>query len=411
MQRRVNWVARALGFVWVGLFTFLIAPPHGSLAMAVQIAGYSLATAGIVGWSLSDLRGAATRYRAWLLPAALGALAFGAGFASSAGHGGTANVIFTMVAAMVAGADADLGGALAVTAAGILAIDVSGLIFGASYGVLIGFPAIVLGGLVIGRNRAAYRIQAEQAAMLLAQRERLETEQRRADLLDERARIAREIHDVLAHSLGALGIQIQAARAVMTRDGDIDRASELLGVAQQMAAEGLEETRRAVHALRADTLPLGEELAKVTDIYAQRYRVAVSFGTSGIPAPLPPDATIALLRVAQEALVNATKHAAGQRVTMCLDYEDADVRLTVRNDLAPGSVRNGTAGVNTVNGGYGLTGMRERLRLLNGTLQAGQRDGQWIVTAEVPRSEPHQPVKPHQPEKPDQPEKAEQVAS
>jgi signal transduction histidine kinase len=398
MQRRVNWAARALGFAWIGLFTFLIAPPHGSLAMAVQVAGYSLAAAGIAGWSLSDLPSAAARYRAWLLPAALGAIAVGTGFASSAGNGGTANVIFTFVAAMMAGADTDLSPALAVTAAGILAIDVSGLMFGASYGVLIGFPAFVAGGLVVGRNRFGYRIQAEQATVLLAQRERLETEQRRADLLDERTRIAREIHDVLAHSLGALGIQIQAARAVMTREGDIDRASELLGVAQQMAAEGLEETRRAIHALRADTLPLSEELARVTGTYAQRYRVAVSFDSGGVPAPVPPDATIALLRVAQEALVNATKHAAGQPVAVCLDFGEADVRLTVRNDLAPGTGRGGEAGVSTVNGGYGLTGMRERLRLLNGTLEAGQRDGRWIVTAEVPRSEP-QPQQPGKPEK------------
>jgi signal transduction histidine kinase len=409
MQRTVNWLARTLGFVWVGLFTFVIAPPHGSLAMAVQIAGSALATAGMVGWFLSDLAGAADRYRAWLLPAALGALAIGAGFASSAGHGGTALAIFTFVAAMMAGADLDLGAALAVTAAGILAIDVSGLIFGASYGVLIGFPAFVVGGVVVGRNRFGYRIRAEQAAALLAQREQLETEQRRADLLDERARIAREIHDVLAHSLGALGIQIQAARAVMTRDGDIDRAGELLGVAQQMAAEGLEETRRAVHALRADTRPLGDELARATSTYAQRYGVAVSFDSTGVPVPLPPDATIALLRVAQEALVNATKHAAGQRVAMCLAYEDAEVRLTVSNDLAPGSTGAGEASVNTVNGGYGLTGMRERLRLLNGTLEAGRRDGQWIVTAEVPRPEPAPPEHPAQPGQSAHPEQSAQL--
>jgi signal transduction histidine kinase len=195
MQRKVNWVARTLGYVWTGLFTFLIARPHGSLAWAVQITGYGLAAAGLVGWSLADLDNVAARYPAWLLPAALGAIA--------------------------------------VTAAGILAIDVSGLIFGASYGVLIGLPAFVLARLVVGRNRFGYRIQAEQAAVLLAQRERLEHEQRRADLLDERARIAREIHDVLAHCLGALGIQIQAARAVMTRAGDNGRAGELLGVASR----------------------------------------------------------------------------------------------------------------------------------------------------------------------------------
>jgi signal transduction histidine kinase len=391
MSPIVNCLARALGFIWIGLFTFLIAPPHGSLALAVQIAGYALAGVALVAWTLTDLHRAVARYRPWLLPLALGAIAVGSGLASSAGHGGTANGIFTFIVAMVAGADTDLAAALVVTAAGVLAIDVSGLIFGGSYGQLIGFPAIVLAGLMIGRNRGAYRIQAEQSAMLLAQRERLEAEQRRADLLDERARIAREIHDVLAHSLGALGIQIQAARMVMTKHGNIERADELLGVAQQMTAEGLEETRRAIHALRANTLPLDGELAKVSDTYAQRYRVAVSFDTSGVPAPLPPDATIALLRVAQEALVNATKHAAGQRVAMCLDYGDADVRLTVCNDLAPGSAADdAAAAVSTVNGGYGLTGMRERLRLLNGTLEAGRRDGQWIVTAELPRSQPQE---------------------
>jgi signal transduction histidine kinase len=106
---------------------------------------------------------------------------------------------------------------------------------------------------------------------------------------------------------------------------------------------------------------------------------------------------VALLRVAQESLVNAAKHAAGQRVAVRLDYGDADVRLTVRNDLPPGSGAGGSADVNgaagrgslaemsTVNGGYGLTGMRERLRLLNGTLEAGPRDSQWVVTAELPR--------------------------
>ena len=244
----------------------------------------------------------------------------------------------------------------------------------------------MLTGLVIGHNWGAYRVQAEQAAALLAQREQLQAEQRRADLLDERTRIAREIHDVLAHSLGALGIQIQAARSVLHKDAD--QASDLLAAAQQMAAEGLVETRRAVQALRTDTLPLDEELALVTDTHSQRYHVPVSYDTGGVPAALPPDATLALLRIAQEALVNAAKHAAGQPVAVRLAYGDADVRLTVRNDLPPGTDTRQAADVSTVNGGYGLTGMHERLRLLNGTLEAGRRDGQWIVTAELPRCQP-----------------------
>ena len=388
MLRTVNWVARTLGFAWVGLLAFLIAPPHGTAATLVQVAGYCLLGLALVALALLEAQPVTTRYHDRALTVIRGVIAVATGFAAGAGYGGTAMVAFGFVAAMMAGSDDSLGAALTVTGAGILAIEISGLALGGGYGTLLGLPAILLAGLVIGRNRAAYRIQAEQAKQLLAQREELETEQRRADLLDERARIAREIHDVLAHSLGALGIQIQAARAVLADHKDVDRAGEILAAAQRMAAEGLVETRRAVHALRSDTLPLDEELARVSDTYAERYHVPATFEVGGSPGPLPPDATVALLRVAQESLVNAAKHAAGQGVTVHLDYSDAGVRLTVRNGLPHGSRPDGEAGVSTVNGGYGLTGMRERLRLLNGTLQAGRQDNQWIVTAELPRSQP-----------------------
>ncbi len=386
MLRTVNALARALGFVWLGLLAFLIAPPSVPSALPVQIACYAVLGLALLAWTVLEASPAAARYPAWALPVLRGVIAVASGFAAGAGGGGSAMVVFAFVAAMGAGINSDLAAAVAVTAAGILAIEVSGLAFGQSYGTLLGLPAIVLAGLVIGRNWGGYRVQAEQAAALLAQREQLQAEQRRADLLDERARIAREIHDVLAHSLGALGIQIQAARSVLHKDAD--QASELLATAQQMAAEGLVETRRAVQALRTDTLPLDEELALVTDTHAQRYHVPASYDTGGVPAALPPDATLALLRIAQEALVNAAKHAAGQPVAVRLDYGDADVRLTVRNDLPPDADTRQPADVSTVNGGYGLTGMHERLRLLNGTLEAGRRDGQWIVTAELPRRQP-----------------------
>ena len=387
MLRTVNALARALGFAWLGVLAFLIAPPSAPYAMPVQIACYAVLGLALLAWTVLEASpAAAARCPAWALLVARGVIAFASGFAAGAGGGGSAMVVFAFVAAMAAGVNSDLGAAVAVTAAGILAIEVSGLAFGQSYGTLLGLPAIVLAGLVIGRNWGAYRVQAEQAAALLAQREQLQAEQRRADLLDERARIAREIHDVLAHSLGALGIQIQAARSVLHKDAD--QASDLLAAAQQMAAEGLVETRRAVQALRTDTLPLDEELALITDTHAQRYHVPVSYDIGGDLAALPPDATLALLRIAQEALVNAAKHAAGQPVAVRLDYGDADVRLTVRNDLPPGADTRQPADVSTVNGGYGLTGMHERLRLLNGTLEAGRRDGQWIVTAELPRRQP-----------------------
>jgi signal transduction histidine kinase len=392
MLRTVNWVARILGFAWLGLLAFLLAPPHGTAATLIQVAGYCLLGLALVAWALMDVQPVPARYHDRARTVLRGVIVVATGLAAGAGYGGTAMVAFGFVAVMMTGSDDSLAAALAVTGAGMLAIEVSGLALGGGYGTLLGLPVILLAGLVIGRNWGAYRIQAEQAAQLLAQREELETEQRRADLLNERSRIAREIHDVLAHSLGALGIQIQAARAVLADDGDIDRAGEILAAAQRMAAEGLVETRRAVHALRADTLPLDAELARVSDTHAQRYHVPATFHVGGSPAPLPPDATVALLRVAQESLVNAAKHAAGQDVAVRLDYSDADVRLTVRNDLPPGSGPDGGAGVSTVNGGYGLTGMRERLRLLNGTLQAGRQDNQWIVTAELPRPQPENVV-------------------
>jgi signal transduction histidine kinase len=312
MNRSVNLVARSLGLAWVGAVAFGIYPSSGRAEQLLQAIAYGVAWLGMIGWALIDYSPRGARYRKRGLPVILGVIAAAMGAAAtSATDGNMALLIFALVAAMQAGGDADLGPAIAVTAAGILGTEVSGLAFGASYITLIGFPVVIASGLLIGRNRAAFRVQAEQSAALLAQREQLEAEQRRADLLDERTRIAREIHDVLAHSIGALGIQIQAARSVLTDYGDIDRAAELLTAAHRMAGEGLTETRRAVHALRSDTLPLAEELAKATSTYGERYHVSVSLDSEGTPRPVPAEATVALLRVAQESLVNAAKPGCG----------------------------------------------------------------------------------------------------
>jgi signal transduction histidine kinase len=383
----LNAFVRVVGYAWLGVVAFVIFPPHDTAAAWVQASCYAFAGAAIVALTVIDLRPAAAPVRSRWQPVLLSLIAVAAGVGSGTGDGASALIVFALVAAMMAAGEISLTSGVAVAAAGILAVAVSGLVSGASIEVLLGFPLLVISGLVIGHNRGAYRQQAEQAAMLLAQREQLEAQHRRADLLDERTRIAREIHDVLAHSLGALGIQIQAARAVLTDSGDTARADEILATAQRMAADGLVETRRAVHALREDNLPLDAELARVSDAHAQVHRVATSFDTGGTPAPLPPDATVALLRVAQESLVNAAKHAAGQPVAVRLDYSDADVRLTIQNALAAGTEDAASSDLSTVNGGYGLTGMRERLRLLNGTLQAGRHDDYWVVTAEVPRFE------------------------
>jgi signal transduction histidine kinase len=203
--------------------------------------------------------------------------------------------------------------------------------------------------------------------------------------LDERARIAREIHDVLAHSLGALGLHIQAAQAVLTRQHDEVQAVELLGQARRLAADGLNETRRAVHALRGETRPLPDGLAELSADHQRRHGARVTFEVSGEPRPLPPDAALALTRTTQEALVNAAKHAPHQPVGIRLDYAGAHTSLAVTNHLGEDALGGHGPGLATVNGGYGLAGMRERLLLVKGTLSAGQNGSDWVVMAKVPR--------------------------
>ncbi len=201
----LNAFVRTVGYAWLGVVAFVIFPPHDAAAAWVQATCYAIVGLAIVALTVIDLRRAAVRSKSRWQPALLGLIAVAAGFASGTGDGAGALIVFALVAAMMAAGEISFTSGVAVAAAGILAVTVSGLVSGASIEVLLGFPLLVISGLVIGNNRGAYRLQAEQAAQLLAQRERLEAAQRRADLLDERARIAREIHDVLAHSLGALG--------------------------------------------------------------------------------------------------------------------------------------------------------------------------------------------------------------
>lgn len=380
MMVRVYWLIRVAGFAVIAILA-LVSPPHSAAQQAVQIACFAAVGLALVAWSALDVR---PRHRARVLPVVLGTMAVAGGVAAATSGSGQSLVAYACVAAFWAGSESDLPTSVAVAAAGLAPIWIAGGIVGASFGTLAGDPLIIAVCTMFGLQRRSYRVQAEQSAALLAQNERFRAEQRRADVLDERTRIAREIHDVLAHSLGALGIQIQAAKAMLTDHGDVDRAVQTLTTAQRMAADGLTETRRAVHALRVDALPLGEELATVVDTHRQRYQVPVTLETSGTARTLPPDAALALLRTAQEAMVNAAKHAPGQRVAVRLDYGAHDVRLSVVNDLdgAGTPVRSpGTAG------GYGLTGMQERLRLLNGTLRAGPKGRDWTVTAELPFAE------------------------
>ena len=129
-----------------------------------------------------------------------------------------------------------------ITGIGVVAIEIGAVAWSAGTAVALGYPLLLMLALLTGLIRRSYRVQADQSAALLAQVEQLRG-QREVAVLNERTRIAREIHDVLAHSLGALGIQIQTARAVLSDQRDIDRALGILEQAQRIASDGLGETR------------------------------------------------------------------------------------------------------------------------------------------------------------------------
>jgi signal transduction histidine kinase len=321
----------------------------------------------------------------WMLVAVLGGIGVAAGLVSAT-SGGDVIVAFSIVAAIGAGNELALPSASAVIALSILAIEISSLAFGFNSGD-VGWPLALLGGLLVGRNRRDARIQSAQASALVAQAQRTRAQEQRAATLDERARLAREIHDLLAHSLGALGIQLEAAQALLTDKRDIDRAVPLLDQARRLAATGLEETRQAINALRTDTSPLPESLASLAEGHRQQLGSPVDLAVAGEAYPLSPDANLALIRVTQEALANAAKHAPSAPINISLEYGAHETLLSIVNASCGDSIeKEGSSKVSSQpGGGYGLAGMRERLLLLNGTLAAGPSELGWTVRARIPR--------------------------
>ena len=141
-------------------------------------------------------------------------------------------------------------------------------------------------------------------------------EQARAAALDERGRIARDLHDVLAHSLGALSVQLEVAEALLEERNDTAGALERVRRSRRLAVQGLIEARNAVAALRSSEVPaLPEALAVLAEQHGQDHRVSVAVRTEGKPRPLESGVIVALLGAAREALTNAGKHAPADRST------------------------------------------------------------------------------------------------
>jgi signal transduction histidine kinase len=287
-------------------------------------------------------------------------------------------LIFPGIATLAAASRWTVGPAAAVGGAGALASAVTTAANGNKWAVVWGALAAVFTGLMVGITRRQAIDHAEQATRLELASDRATVERTRAEVLAERNHLARELHDVLSHTLAALSLQLEAfATVVDAEPGTSPRVRDQLERTRQLVREGLDEARGAVRALRDDAVPLEERLAKLAEQHG------AAFATAGPPRPLAPETVLALYRVAQEALTNVMKHATGAAASVALAFDDDAVRLTVDNDV-PSSNGAASDALGRSGGGFGLRGISERVALLGGEVDAGPVPGGWRVRALVP---------------------------
>ncbi len=221
---------------------------------------------------------------------------------------------------------------------------------------------------------SAFQGLADMATLGIALSQQVQ-QQREFAMLEERNRLAREIHDTVAQSLAALILQMETLQYTVEQ-GEAEKAQQMLTVARLLAKSALEDTRRAVRGLAAvgaQTLTPAQAIAQEAQQMEAESGIATQFVLTGDPQTLTPDQRASLLRITQEALTNARKHARPQRVRVGLQYGTEDVTLLVEDDglgfdasapRVPGS-----------EGGYGLFGISERAALVGGTLHIDSTPG------------------------------------
>jgi signal transduction histidine kinase len=372
---------RALGLIIV-FVTVCLAKPRPSLSGGVGTAivvTLGLCVVAWVVWMLGD------RWRPMLVA---GLIAMGAVGGVLAGLSPNSPAVAVGCAATLSASvhlrtDASLG----ITAETVAAFLAAGLVTGASTGALLGYCFAFVGLWTTGLTRRKFLVRAEQAERMLAETRRARQAENQAAALAERARIARDIHDVLAHSLAAVSVNLQAAEGLLAADSlpagnpELTKAIECIGRAAALTREGLVAARRAVLALRDDTAPLPDRLAGLAHQYRAQGDQAVAFTVTGEARPLSAQASLAAFRTAQEALTNARKHAPGQPVTLSLGFEPGQVTVSADNPLPEAGAPGPLAATGT---GAGLAGLTERAALVGGTLEAGPAAGSWRVCLRIP---------------------------
>jgi signal transduction histidine kinase len=223
--------------------------------------------------------------------------------------------------------------------------------------------------------------EVDEAKERAERAEREREERARRAVADERARIARELHDVIGHSVSVMTVQSSAVRRLLEPDQEKERAALL--VVERTGREALAEMRRMVGVLRrpeeAPALapqPSLEQLERLVE-QARDAGLPVKLRIEGAPKQLPTGVDLTAYRLVQEGLTNAIKHARAQRAEVVVRYSDGHVELTVSDD--------GPGGGDGDKGGHGLVGMRERVSVYGGELEAGPRpEGGYRLRARLP---------------------------
>jgi signal transduction histidine kinase len=246
------------------------------------------------------------------------------------------------------------------------------------------FAAVVAGSSGAGDVAFGALIFGSALGVGMAMRRRHEhteqlTRERDQAVGTERARIARELHDVIAHGVTTMVVQAQAGSTLLASDPD--RTRDALQSIEEAGRQALVELRRLLGLLRtpdADDLapqPQMVQLDALIDGFRQS-GLSVHVTTHGDPRSLPAGVDLTTYRVIQEALTNALKHAPAADVDVTVRYLDRRVDVRIENDVSAG----GGGG----NGGHGLIGMHERIALYGGELAAGAQDGRFLVHASLP---------------------------
>jgi signal transduction histidine kinase len=245
------------------------------------------------------------------------------------------------------------------------------------------------GAFVRASELAQEEARAAQARTeeLLMQLRASQAAQAEAAALTERTRLAREIHDILAHALSGLVLALDTME-LLGREARTDPASleQLLAHvtrSQRIARDGLAGTKRAISALRGDELPGASLLDRLVRDSTAGSGITAELAITGAQRPLPPEVGLALYRTAQEALTNTAKYAgAGARAQLRLSYAGDSVELSIEDSRPAGAPAAAVPGLTF--GGFGLTGMRERAELLGGSLTAGPTERGFGVRLRLP---------------------------